>query len=57
MKIFIAGASGAIGSHFVSQLVARRFVAQSNYALLERSGGPVADENARIEPNPPKDVK
>ncbi len=35
----------------------RRFVAQSNYALLEHAGGPVADENARIEPNPPKDVK
>jgi 2-alkyl-3-oxoalkanoate reductase len=35
----------------------RKFVAQSNYALLERAGGPVADENGRIEPNPPKDVK
>src|SRR5829696_4313912 len=35
----------------------RTFVAQSNYALLERAGGPVADENGRIEPNPPKDVK
>jgi nucleoside-diphosphate-sugar epimerase len=31
---------------------ARRFVAQSNYALLERAGEPVADENApdRAEP-------
>lgn len=35
----------------------RKVVAQSNYALLERTGGPVADENGRIEPNPPKDVK
>ena len=35
----------------------RKFVAQSNYALLERTGGPVVDENGRIEPNPPKDVE
>jgi nucleoside-diphosphate-sugar epimerase len=35
----------------------RRFVAQSNYALLERAGGPITDENGRIEPNPPKYVK
>jgi 2-alkyl-3-oxoalkanoate reductase len=35
----------------------RKFVAQSNYAVLERTGGPVADENRRIEPNPPKDAK
>ena len=34
----------------------RTFVAQSNYALMERTGGPVADENGRIDPNPPKDV-
>jgi nucleoside-diphosphate-sugar epimerase len=34
----------------------RRFVAQSNYALLERSGGPVVDESGRIDPSPPKDV-
>jgi nucleoside-diphosphate-sugar epimerase len=35
----------------------RKVVAQSNYAMLERTGGPVVDENGRIEPNPPKDVK
>jgi nucleoside-diphosphate-sugar epimerase len=33
-----------------------KFVAQSNYALLERTGGPVIDENARIDPSPPKDL-
>jgi nucleoside-diphosphate-sugar epimerase len=32
-------------------------VAQSNFAVLEHTGGPVADENGRLEPNPPKDVK
>jgi nucleoside-diphosphate-sugar epimerase len=35
----------------------RTFVAQSNYAMLERTGGPVVDESSRIEPNPPKDLK
>ena len=35
----------------------RKVVAQSIYAMLERTGGPVVDENSRIEPNPPKDVK
>jgi 2-alkyl-3-oxoalkanoate reductase len=35
----------------------RKFVAQSNYALLERAGGPVVDENGRIDPCPPKDVE
>jgi nucleoside-diphosphate-sugar epimerase len=35
----------------------RKVVAQSNYAMLERTGGPVTDENGRIDPNPPKDVK
>jgi 2-alkyl-3-oxoalkanoate reductase len=35
----------------------KKFVAQSIYAMLERTGGPVADENERIEPNPPKDIK
>lgn len=35
----------------------RRFVAQSNYALLERAGGPVADETGRIDPSPPKDLE
>jgi nucleoside-diphosphate-sugar epimerase len=35
----------------------RTFVAQSNYALLERTGGPVVDESGRIEPNPPKDIE
>src|SRR5918992_191282 len=34
-----------------------KFVAQSNYALLERIGGPVVDESGRIDPNPPKDVE
>ncbi len=35
----------------------RKFVAQSNYALLERTGGPVVDESGRIDPSPPRDVK
>jgi nucleoside-diphosphate-sugar epimerase len=35
----------------------RKVVAQSNYALVERTGGPVVDESGRIEPNPPKDAK
>jgi nucleoside-diphosphate-sugar epimerase len=35
----------------------RKFVAQSNYAVLERTGGPVVDESGRIDPNPPKDTK
>jgi nucleoside-diphosphate-sugar epimerase len=35
----------------------RKFVAQSNFAVLERAGGPVADESGRIEPNPPADAK
>ncbi|WP_021594771.1 NAD-dependent epimerase/dehydratase family protein [Actinomadura welshii] len=35
----------------------RKFVAQSNALWMERTGGPVADENGRIEPNPPADVK
>jgi 2-alkyl-3-oxoalkanoate reductase len=35
----------------------RKVVAQSNYAMLDRSGGQIVDENGRIEPNPPKDVK
>jgi nucleoside-diphosphate-sugar epimerase len=34
----------------------RKVVAQSNYAVLERAGGPYLDESARIEPNPPKDL-
>lgn len=34
----------------------RKFVAQSNYAVLERTGGPVVDESGRIDPNPPKDL-
>lgn len=34
----------------------RRFVAQSNYAHLERAGGPAVDESARVDPDPPKDV-
>jgi nucleoside-diphosphate-sugar epimerase len=35
---------------------ARKFVAQSNAMWMERTGGPVADENGRIEPNPPADA-
>ena len=34
----------------------RRFVAQSNAAWMERAGGPVADENGRLEPDPPEDA-
>ncbi|MBB3724514.1 NAD-dependent epimerase/dehydratase family protein [Nonomuraea dietziae] len=34
----------------------RRFVAQSNAQWMERTGGPVADEDGRIEPNPPADA-
>jgi nucleoside-diphosphate-sugar epimerase len=34
----------------------RKFVAQSNASWMERTGGPVADENGRIEPNPPADA-
>jgi nucleoside-diphosphate-sugar epimerase len=35
----------------------RTVVAQSNYAVLEHTGGPPVDENAPIEPNPSKDVR
>jgi nucleoside-diphosphate-sugar epimerase len=34
----------------------RKVVAQSNYAVLERTGEPVADESGRIDPSPPKDL-
>jgi nucleoside-diphosphate-sugar epimerase len=34
----------------------RRVVAQSNFALLERTGGPAVDESGPIDPSPPKDV-
>lgn len=34
----------------------RKFVAQSNSLWMERTGGPVTDENGRIEPNPPAGV-
>ncbi|QKW36296.1 hypothetical protein HUT06_21545 [Actinomadura sp. NAK00032] len=34
----------------------RTFVAQSNAMWMERTGGPVADENGRIEPHPPEDA-
>ncbi|MFG2018220.1 NAD-dependent epimerase/dehydratase family protein [Actinomadura geliboluensis] len=34
----------------------RTFVAQSNAMWMERTGGPVADESGRIEPNPPADA-
>ena len=35
----------------------RKFVAQSNAIWVERSGGPVTDENGRLEPNPPADAE
>jgi 2-alkyl-3-oxoalkanoate reductase len=35
----------------------RKVVAQSNYAMLEHVGGPVVDEHARIDPDPPKDTR
>lgn len=35
----------------------RKFVAQSNSSWMERTGGPAADENGRIEPNPPADAE
>jgi nucleoside-diphosphate-sugar epimerase len=35
----------------------RKIVAQSNFAWMERTGGPVADENGRLEPNPPADAE
>ncbi|WP_166346301.1 NAD-dependent epimerase/dehydratase family protein [Phytoactinopolyspora limicola] len=34
----------------------RTFVAQSNALWMERAGGPVADENGHLEPNPPTDA-
>jgi 2-alkyl-3-oxoalkanoate reductase len=35
----------------------RKFVAQSNFAWMERTGGPVADEHGRLEPNPPANAE
>lgn len=35
----------------------RKFVAQSNSSWMERTGGPVVDENGRLEANPPADVE
>ncbi|MFG2085202.1 NAD-dependent epimerase/dehydratase family protein [Spirillospora sp. NPDC048824] len=35
----------------------QKFVAQSNAMWMERTGGPVADEDGRIEPNPPADAE
>jgi 2-alkyl-3-oxoalkanoate reductase len=35
----------------------RKFVAQSNAIWVERSSGPVTDENGRLEPNPPADAE
>jgi nucleoside-diphosphate-sugar epimerase len=34
----------------------RRFVAQSNAIWVERAGGPVIDENGRLDPDPPADA-
>ncbi|GLH99392.1 NAD-dependent epimerase/dehydratase family protein [Phytohabitans aurantiacus] len=36
---------------------ARRFVAQSNSLWMERAGGPIVDENSRLEPRPPADAE
>jgi len=33
-----------------------KFVAQSNSLWMERTGGPIAGDDARIEPNPPADA-
>ena len=35
----------------------RTFVAQSNAAWMQRAGGPVDDENGRLEPDPPADAE
>ncbi|MFG3690583.1 NAD-dependent epimerase/dehydratase family protein [Micromonospora sp. NPDC047740] len=35
----------------------RKFVAQSNAMWMERTDGPVAEEDGRIEPNPPADAE
>jgi 2-alkyl-3-oxoalkanoate reductase len=35
----------------------RRLVAQSNALWMARAGGPVADENGRLEPEPPGDAE
>jgi 2-alkyl-3-oxoalkanoate reductase len=35
----------------------RKFVAQSNALWMQRTGGPVADENSRLEPYPPADAR
>lgn len=35
----------------------RTFVAQSNAVWVERTCGPVTDENGRLDPNPPKDAE
>lgn len=35
----------------------RRFVAQSNAIWVQRSGGPVIDENGTLDPEPPRDAQ
>jgi nucleoside-diphosphate-sugar epimerase len=45
----LLAAARAVGVH--------KFVAQSNASWMERTGGPVVDENGRIEPNPPADAE
>ena len=35
----------------------RKFVAQSNAIWVQRSGGPVIDENGDLDPEPPKDAQ
>ncbi|WP_129665525.1 NAD-dependent epimerase/dehydratase family protein [Phytoactinopolyspora endophytica] len=45
----LLAAARAVGVH--------TFVAQSNSLWMERTGGPVASEDGRIEPNPPADAE
>jgi nucleoside-diphosphate-sugar epimerase len=59
----MAAATNRLRSEGIDHLLAaaravgvRKFVAQSNSSWMERTGGPVADENGRIEPNPPADA-
>src|ERR671919_448692 len=55
MKVFVAGATGAIGTQLVPQLAAagravgiRRFIAQS-IAIYARTGGPVKTEDDPLD--------
>src|SRR5947209_1665583 len=61
MRVFLAGASGAIGTRLVPQLIdrvheagVRRFVAQSLASMrYAREGGPVKTEDDPLDPTPP----